>query len=260
MNFNRFWDAPDHLILAVLIAIALVAMAIESFTLRKSYDFREAFTNLAMYAGFFLIDMVWIPVVYQILVFVHDHSIFKIGESWYYVGSSGWTWVALFVLDDFCYYWFHRVSHKVRFFWASHSTHHSSNYFNLSVGFRQTWFPFYAFIFWLPLAWIGFDPLMILTMQMVSLALQGILHTEVVRSFGKLDAILNSPSHHRVHHGTQKKYVDRNFAGVLIVWDRLFRTFQKEEYRPTYGIGEETSYNPIRVGFGPFLYLLKKEE
>jgi len=259
MDFSRFWDAPDHQILAILISFALFAMVIEAIVQRKAYDVRDSVTNLLMYAGFFLINMIWIPVVYQIFVLVHDHSIFKIGEGWYYGGTSVLAWVALFILDDFCYYWFHRTSHKVRLFWASHSVHHSSNHFNLSVGFRQTWFPFYAFIFWVPLAFIGFDPLMILTMEMISLAIQGFLHTEVIRSYGVLDLVLNSPSHHRVHHGTQSKYVDRNFGAVLIIWDRLFGTFQKEEERPVYGIGEKASYNPVRVAFGPFLYLFKKE-
>ena len=257
--FKHFWDAPDHQILAVLISIALLAMLIEIFLRKKAYDFRDTLTNLSMYTGFFLIDMLWIPFVYQIYVAVHDHSIFKIGEGWYYGGSSPWEWLALFILDDFCYYWFHRLSHRFSFFWASHSVHHSSLRFNLSVGFRQTWFPFYAFIFWLPLAFIGFDPLMILIMQMLSLALQGLLHTEAVRSYGVLDRFLNSPSHHRVHHGQQTKYVDRNFGAVLIVWDKLFGTFQKEEEQPIYGTGARLTYNPFRVALDPFLDLIKKE-
>lgn len=259
MDFNRFWDAPDHQILAVLISIMLAAMLLEVTARRSSYDVRDTLTNLSMYVGFFLINMLWIPYVYQILVFAHSYSLFKIGEGWYYGGSSPWSWLAIFVLDDFCYYWFHRVSHKIGLFWASHSAHHSSNRFNLSVGFRQTWFPFYAFVFWLPVALIGFDPLMILTMQMLSLAIQGFLHTEVVRSYGVLDAILNSPSHHRVHHGRQAKYIDRNFGGVLIVWDRLFGTFQPEEERPLYGTDDTIAYNPVRVAVVPFLNLLRRE-
>jgi sterol desaturase/sphingolipid hydroxylase (fatty acid hydroxylase superfamily) len=259
MKLSRFWDAPDHRVLAILISIMLIAMAVEFGFQRKAYDLRDTVTNLLMYAGFFLINMFWIPLVYQIYVAVYDHSIFKIGEGWYYGGSSPWSWIALFLLDDFCYYWFHRSSHQFRIFWASHSAHHSSNRFNFSVGFRQTWIPFYAFIFWVPLAFIGFDPVMILTMEMISLAVQGFLHTEVVRSYGVFDIVLNSPSHHRVHHGTQTKYLDRNFGAVLIVWDKIFGTFQSEEEQPIYGTHEKMTYNPLRVAFGPFMKLLKKE-
>lgn len=243
--------------LAILISIALAAMVIEIFVYRKGYDVGDTLTNLAMYSGFFLINMIWLPFVYQIYVMVHDHSIFKIGDGWYFGGSTVWSWGALFVLDDFCYYWFHRASHKMRLFWASHSVHHSSNRFNLSVGFRQTWFPFHAFIFWLPLLIIGFDPIMVMTMEMMSLAIQGFLHTEVIRSYGPLDYVVNSPSHHRVHHGAQSKYVDRNFGGILIIWDRMFGTFQREEERPEYGIGEKPSYNPLRVAIWPFVTLIR---
>lgn len=260
MELNRFWDAPDHRILAILISIMFIAMLIEIGTRKNAYDLWDTLTNLLMYTGFFLINMLWIPFVYQIYVAAHDHSILKIGEGWYYGGSSPWSWAALFVLDDFCYYWFHRLSHRVSLFWASHSAHHSSNRFNFSVGFRQTWLPFYAFAFWLPLAFIGFDPLMILTMQMVSLSIQGFLHTEVVRSYGALDLVLNSPSHHRVHHGTQAKYLDQNFGAVLIIWDRLFGTFQSEGEQPIYGTNEKISYNPLQVAFGPLINLLKRRK
>ena len=259
LELNRFWDAPDHQILAILISILFVSMLIEIIYRVKAYDFRDTLTNISMYVGFFLVNMIWIPLVYQIYVSVHDHSVWKIGEGWYYGGTSFLSWIALFILDDFCYYWFHRLSHRFGILWASHSAHHSSHQFNLSVAFRQTWFPFYAFVFWLPLAFIGFDPIMILSMQMISLAIQGFLHTEVIRSYGLLDLILNSPSHHRVHHGTQQKYLDRNFGAVLIVWDKLFATFQPEEEHPIYGIGEAVTYNPFRVAFHPFLNLIKRK-
>ncbi|MES2854477.1 MAG: sterol desaturase family protein, partial [Bdellovibrionota bacterium] len=169
-----------------------------------------------------------------------------------------WHWLLLFILDDFCYYVFHRTSHKVRFLWASHVTHHSSMNFNFSVGFRQTWLPFFAVIFWLPLAWIGFEPLMIMTMQFMSLVFQALLHTQMVRSYGPLDLIFNSPSHHRVHHGTQTQYIDKNFAGVLIIWDRMFGTFVKEKEAPVFGIGNLAPvHNPLSIAFGEYRAMIK---
>ena len=258
MAVRTFWDAPDHRLIAFFLSVYFIAMTLEFIFQRRSRNFRDTLTNVILYVGFFVINLFWIPIVYQIFVVVHEHSLFKIGEGWYY-GEGPWiSWLLIFLLDDLCYYWFHRISHKFAIFWASHSTHHSSKMFNLSVGLRQTWIPFYAFLFWLPLAFIGFDPLMILTMQLVSLALQGFLHTEAIRSYGVLDHVLNSPSHHRVHHGTQPKYVDRNFGAVLIIWDKLFGTFQPEEEKPEYGISETVGYNPLRIAFGGFLKLIKK--
>jgi sterol desaturase/sphingolipid hydroxylase (fatty acid hydroxylase superfamily) len=246
-----------YYMMAFVMAIMLVEMLASYVLQREAYNSRDTFTNLSMYAGYVAIDLFWLPVVYGIFTFVHEHSLFKIGEGWYtFDGQTPvWAWPLLFVLDDLCYYSFHRTSHKIRLFWASHVAHHSSQRFNLSVGFRQTWLPFYAFLFWVPLAFIGFDPLMIMMMQLISLTLQGLVHTELIRSFGPFDLVFNSPSHHRVHHGTQSKYIDRNFAGVLIIWDRLFGTFQREEEKPVYGIGGEPIYNPLRAAFGEILAL-----
>lgn len=259
-----FSDHLEHVAAVGLVMVMLVAIGFEIVVTRlqgqKSYDVKDTATNFAMYAGYFAINLFWLPVVYSVFVFFHDHSLFELGQQWWTFDGTvpAWHWGLLFVLDDFCYYVFHRTSHAVRLFWASHVTHHSSERFNLSVAFRQTWLPFYAFIFWIPLALIGFEPLMIMTMQLVSLAIQGFLHTEVIRSYGPLDTILNSPSHHRVHHGTQEHYVDKNFGGVLIVWDRLFGTFAAEGERPVYGVGgSKPSYNPLRVAFGELENLLR---
>jgi sterol desaturase/sphingolipid hydroxylase (fatty acid hydroxylase superfamily) len=114
-------------------------------------------------------------------------------------------------------------------------------------------------LFWLPLAFIGFDPLMIMTMQFVSLSIQALLHTQIIRSYGFLDYFLNSPSHHRVHHGTQDFYLDRNFGGVLIVWDKLFGTFTKETEQPVFGIGwPQSSGNPLKIAFSELYSILKE--
>lgn len=249
---TEFFMSPENAIPATATGLIFAAFLFELIlTKGRSYGVRDTLANFAMYLGYVAIGLFWIPVVYSIFVFVHDHSLFKIGDGWQ-LGQASWSaWLLLFIADDFCYYWFHRVSHS--WFWFAHVTHHSSAHFNLSVGFRQTWLPFYAFVFWLPLAFIGFDPLMILTMQLLSLAVQGLLHTEAVRSLGPLEFVFNSPSHHRVHHGSQELYRDRNFGGVLILWDRLFGTFQKEEEPPIYGTGEPVSYNPLKIAFGELL-------
>ena len=162
-----------------------------------------------------------------------------------------WAWVALFFLDDFAYYWFHRVSHEVRVFWASHVVHHSSQFFNLSTALRQTWVPMTYFPFWMPIALLGFPPWMILTMQAVSLIYQFWIHTERIDRLPRwFEFIFNTPSHHRVHHGANDLYLDKNYAGVLIIWDRMFGSFQGEEERVRYGLTKNIRwFSPPKVAF-----------
>jgi sterol desaturase/sphingolipid hydroxylase (fatty acid hydroxylase superfamily) len=158
--------------------------------------------------------------------------------------------VLLFLGEDLCYYAFHRTHHHVRLLWAAHVHHHSSQRFNLSTALRQPWLtPLTGPWFWLPLAFVGFTPPMILTAQAVSLLYQFWIHTEVIRKLpAPLEWVLNTPSHHRVHHGKNPLYLDRNHGGVLIVWDRLFGTFQAETERVRYGLTKDiSSFNPLRI-------------
>src|SRR5262249_38603233 len=151
------------------------------------------------------------------------------------------------------YYVFHRSSHECRFFWASHVVHHSSQRYNLGTALRQTWTGgFISFVFWLWLPLVGFPPMMVLTMQAISLLYQFWIHTEVVRSLGPLEAVMNTPSHHRVHHASNPRYIDRNHAGTLIIWDRIFGSFEPEDLKekPVYGLTKNiNSYNPLRIAF-----------
>ena len=141
-----------------------------------------------------------------------------------------WGFALLVLADDLVYYGYHRAAHRVRLLWCGHVVHHSSACFNLSTALRQSPAgPFYLFWFWLPLAWLGFHPAAITLQLMLSLAYQFWIHTETVGRLGWLEHILNTPSHHRVHHGANAPYPDRNFGAILIVWDRLFGTFQHEE-------------------------------
>lgn len=177
----------------------------------------------------------------------YEHRLASLG-----VPASVASWVLLFFAEDLCYYWFHRSHHGVRCLWAAHVNHHTSRYFNLSTALRQPWLtPLTGPVFWLPLALLGYPPPMILTAQALSLIYQFWIHTELV---GKLPAplewVLNTPSHHRVHHGKNARYLDRNHGGVLIVWDRLFGTFQAEEAADPaeYGITHDlTTFNPFRI-------------
>ena len=162
------------------------------------------------------------------------------------------TIVVLAVLAaDFVYYWEHRIAHEVRILWTQHAVHHSSRYMNIIVGIRFG--PFEGVVsalFHLPLVLVGFPPSLVFFGIIVVLAYQTWIHTEVIGRLGPLDAVLNTPSNHRVHHGCDDKYVDRNYGGILMIWDRLFGTYQREEETPRYGLKRDfDSVNPIAVWF-----------
>jgi sterol desaturase/sphingolipid hydroxylase (fatty acid hydroxylase superfamily) len=168
-----------------------------------------------------------------------------------------WVWVLLFFADDLAYYVFHRVSHESRVFWASHVVHHSSQHYNLSTALRQTWVPMTYLPFWLPLLLLGFEPWMVLLAQSWSLIYQFGLHTERIGKLPRpLEAVLNTPSHHRVHHGANEQYLDRNYGGILVIWDRLFGSFEPEGERVRYGLTKNlATFNPVRVAFHEYTAL-----
>jgi sterol desaturase/sphingolipid hydroxylase (fatty acid hydroxylase superfamily) len=233
----------------LLLAVEAVSFRVAAREDLKGYEARDTRTSLSMGVGNVLINVGWKAVVLVIFAGLYELSPLRIPES------ALWAWVLLFFLDDFAYYWFHRISHEVRVFWASHVVHHSSQYFNLSTALRQTWVPMTYFPFWAPLALLGFKPWMIFTQQAVSLMYQFWIHTERIGRLPRpIELVFNTPSHHRVHHGANDVYLDRNYAGILIIWDRLFGTFQGEEERVRYGLTKNIdTFNPTRVAFHEYM-------
>ncbi|EAR62631.1 sterol desaturase family protein [Neptuniibacter caesariensis] len=169
------------------------------------------------------------------------------------------TAALVLLLADLTYYIEHYCIHKIRLFWLAHSVHHSSGMMNTATAFRFSLFdPVVSVLFHLPLVLMGFNPILIFAAEILVQAYQFWLHNEMIGKLGPLEWILNTPSHHRVHHGSDDKYIDKNFAGILIIWDRLFGTFQKEEEIPKYGLTTQmTSKNPITVQFYEFSKLYK---
>ena len=214
----------------------------------RGYARRDTATSLGLGIGHVVIEGFTKVASYAMLVLLYRHRVFT-------VGTGVLAWVLLFFAEDLCYYAFHRASHEVRFFWAAHVNHHSSQHYNLSTALRQSWTtPFTAPIFWWPLPLFGFSPWMIVTQQAISLLYQFWLHTEAIGRLGPLEHVLNTPSHHRVHHGANPQYLDRNYAGVLIVWDRLFGTFEPERERVVYGLTKNiNSYNLAWVQLHEYL-------
>ena len=237
---------PDLIQLAIPAFILLMVMeAIADALMRRElYEPKDTAASLTMGIGNVVVGLVSKGMVFALFTWVHKFAALQIGYQW-------WAWVLAFFADDFSYYWFHRTSHECRFFWASHVVHHSSQHYNLSTALRQTWTgAFFGFVFWLWMPLVGFQPIMIFTMQAVSLLYQFWVHTEFVQRLGLLELVMNTPSHHRVHHATNSQYIDRNHAGILIIWDRMFGSFEPEDEHCTYGLTTNIhTFNPLRIAF-----------
>jgi sterol desaturase/sphingolipid hydroxylase (fatty acid hydroxylase superfamily) len=230
----------------------ILLIIIEMLWARKNapekYEARDTLTSLALGTGSTVAGALTGGVVSVAALWLYDHRLFEIGWVW-------WAWPLCFILDDLGYYWFHRSAHRVRWFWAGHVNHHSSQHYNLSTALRQSWTSFFAlsFIFRIPLALVGFHPAMILFCGAINLIYQFWIHTEAI---GKLprwfEYVMNTPSHHRVHHATNPRYLDANYAGTFIIWDRMFGTFTEEVEgeRIRYGIVKQLgSFNLIWAVF-----------
>ncbi|MEU6533925.1 sterol desaturase family protein [Streptomyces sp. NPDC046928] len=239
---------------AVVYAIPafVLLVAVEALSYRflpdddeRGYEVRDTATSMSMGAGSQVIALPW-----KAVVIVAYAALYTVAPWQLSPGSVG-TWVLLFFAEDLAYYAYHRAHHRVRLLWASHVVHHSSVRFNLSTALRQSWTPMSGLPFWMPLALLGIPPWMILLQQSISLIYQFFLHTERVdRLWRPIELVFNTPSHHRVHHGSNNVYLDRNYGGILIVWDRLFGTFQPEGERVVYGLTKNIdTYNPLRVAF-----------
>ena len=209
----------------------------------NEYETKDAWTNI--FVGF--ASLFWGALFGTfsgvIYFFCYDLAPYK------FPTNAWWSWVLLFFIDDFAYYWFHRASHEIRLFWNFHVVHHSSNRYNLSVAVRQSWFGgAVVWLFYFPLMLIGFAPWMFAVTHGLNLLYQFWIHTSFIKNLGFLETFLNTPSHHRVHHGANDAYLDKNYAGVLIVWDKLFGTFVGETEKPRYGtVTPLKSYNPLWI-------------
>ena len=215
----------------------------------KGYETKDTYASLSMGLLNVIINAFTKLLSLAFFVLLYEHKVVDL------VAILGpWSWLALFFIEDHSYYWFHRIHHEVRLLWACHVNHHSSQHYNLSTALRQPLLtPFTGPVFWAPLPLLGFPPYMILTAQAISLLYQFWLHTEAIDRLGILEEFMNTPSHHRVHHGKNVRYLDKNHGGVLIIWDRLFGTFARETEPVRYGLTTDiTTFNPLRIGFHEF--------
>jgi sterol desaturase/sphingolipid hydroxylase (fatty acid hydroxylase superfamily) len=232
-------NLKEQMLLLASAPLYLVIIGLEillsNFRHRKSYSFRDTVTNFYLMLLNGGIDLLFRGVYLVILQFCYVHR-------WISVTNVFSYWFMLLLAEDFLYYWLHRWDHEIRLFWAVHVTHHSSEKMNFTVGFRSSVFqPLYRFVYFIPLALLGFKPLDIVLIYSATQIWGIFVHTELIGKMGWLEYILVTPSHHRVHHASNPKYLDRNMGMFLIIWDQLFGTFQPElnpeDYQPPkYGL------------------------
>ncbi|MBL7852496.1 MAG: sterol desaturase family protein [Cyclobacteriaceae bacterium] len=249
MNVN-----PIVLSIPIFFILIGVEILVERLSHRKLYRLPDSIANLScgitsQLSGIFLrvLAVGAYEVVFANLAVMH------LERNWMY-------WTALFLLVDLAYYWAHRMSHEINLFWGGHVVHHQSEEYNLSVALRQSSFQVvWTFFFYLPLAVAGFETTDFLLISSLNTLYQFWIHTETINRMGWLEYFLNTPSHHRVHHGRDPKYIDKNHAGTLIIWDKLFGTFQEEEERPTYGITKPiNSWNGVWANFSHYAIMAQE--
>ena len=252
-------EYPDPTIYAAPVFVAmLVAEWVVLARWKRSardvagYEKKDTWASLAMGIGSLVTVTALNAGVFLLATWLHAHRVCD-------VGSGALAWGVAVIGWDFAYYWHHRLEHECRLFWASHVNHDSSRCYNLSTALRQPWTPITMLVFFPPLALVGVPPWMIMVAGGLNLIYQFWIHTEIIgRMPSWFEAVMNTPSHHRVHHGSNPEYLDKNYAGVFIVWDRMFGTFTPEEARVVYGLTKNiASFNPFVIGFHEYAAILR---
>jgi sterol desaturase/sphingolipid hydroxylase (fatty acid hydroxylase superfamily) len=245
------------LIFGIAFGMILLELLLLKQRRRSPYSWRESFASFGVMIGHRLSQPATALLTYGLYDLAWQHRLWSIPlNRW-------WGLVLLFLGLEFCYYWYHRASHRVNWLWATHVVHHSPEHFNLSAAYRLGWTGWLSgnHLFFLPLVLLGFAPVAIVLGLSLSLLYQFWIHTELIPKLGPLEAVFNTPSHHRVHHASNPAYIDRNYGGVLIIFDRLFGTLTVEQTQdpPVYGLTRPIrSHNPLAIALSEWQRLFYK--
>ena len=247
---------PITLLTIPLLVMLFLVELIYSYKEKKQlYRRKDTLSNLAVGIGYFAANLASKGILLYLFQVAYKLHLFELSNSWY-------MWILSFIAADFSYYWYHRGSHEINWFWAVHVVHHSSEEYNLSVAFRLPWLTNISgsFLFWVWMPLVGFEPTMTLISIQLCLFYQTFLHTETVKKLHPMiEYFLNTPSHHRVHHSSELRCLDKNHGGALIIWDRIFGTFRAEEGRTVYGLTQKLhSQNPITITFHEWNNMFRK--
>jgi sterol desaturase/sphingolipid hydroxylase (fatty acid hydroxylase superfamily) len=216
---------------------------------KKFYNAKETLGSILVGLGNVIIGLILKTLLLFFFIVVYNLLPWRMAFNW-------WTFLPCYVIFDFCSYWAHRVSHHVRILWGTHVAHHSGEHYNLTVSFRLSWVQYVKIIFFVPVALIGFHPVILFVTNQIAVLFQFWVHTEFIRKMNPvIEFIFATPSNHRVHHGSQAKYINKNFGATFIIWDRIFGTYQPEEDQAIYGITHplERKHDPIHINFHEYV-------
>ncbi len=248
-------DLPPVILYAapIMVLLVLVEYILRIRRLRSQYDRKDALAAAIVGVGNLLSSALLKAVLFGIILYFYNMVPWYVPHTW-------WAYPLCLVTIDFFRYWAHRVAHEQRFWWATHVTHHSSEQYNFTVSFRLSWVQHIKIIFFIPVALVGFDPFVFFICNQLEVLYQFWLHTELIGKLPRpVEYIFVTPSHHRVHHGRDDKYLDKNYGSTLVIWDRMFGTFQAEEEKPDYGILKPPArkYDPVHLVFHEVVDILR---
>ncbi|MCD9014174.1 sterol desaturase family protein [Parachryseolinea silvisoli] len=241
------WAAP------FMFFFVLLEYFISRWQNKKLYSRSETIGSTLVGLGNVAIGLVLKVFLLWIFIAIYNLIPWRMSFHW-------WTFIPCYILFDFCSYWAHNVSHRLRFFWATHVAHHTGEHYNLTVSFRLSWVQYFKIIFFLPVALLGFHPIILFVTNQVAVLFQFWVHTEYIKKMPWIiEYIFATPSNHRVHHGSQEKYINKNYGATFIIWDRIFGTFQEETERPIYGITHniDHKHDPIHINFHEYYDIIR---
>lgn len=247
--------APDIIIWAApaMFFFVLVEYVISWWQQHRHYEKKETIGSIFVGLGNVAIGASIKVVLFYFLIWVYNLIPWRMEMNW-------WTFIPCYIIFDLCSYWAHTISHRQRFWWATHVPHHSGEHYNLTVSFRLSWMQYLKIIFFFPVLALGFHPVIIFVTNQIAVLFQFWVHTEYIRKMPAfIEYIFATPSNHRVHHGSQEKYINKNYGATFIFWDRIFKTYQPEEEQSIYGITNNISdkANPININFHEYAEMIK---
>jgi sterol desaturase/sphingolipid hydroxylase (fatty acid hydroxylase superfamily) len=248
-------NAPDLIVYAVpvMLFFTLLEYGVSFWQNRRYYDNRELMGSIGVGLGNLVVSGLLKTILIFFVIWLYNQLPWRMSLNW-------WTFIPCYVFYDFCSYWAHRISHEQRFWWATHVAHHSGEYYNLAVSFRLSWVQHLKIIFMLPSLLVGFHPIIYFITNQIAVLFQFWVHTEYIRKLHPaIEFIFATPSNHRVHHGSQDEYLDKNYGATFIIWDRMFGTYQKEEAPVKYGLTTPISNkaNPFYINFHEYMDMWK---